>query len=227
MKYSQTGLVERPRTPSISGSSNRLVATTLRTGRSEVLSPNIKKYSYYRPGEKSLSPVKLSIKPNSSTFDPQKEYMDLLKEEKDIKQKLKSILQDNETLVNIRAKGDQELRTKKAKFEDEKAQSIELFADFVVKKNIGVEFPRPVRGLGSFRKTEGGGERVREKSEGGISRSGPNSPLLREVEEVSTGDSKRATDECNFLVKFLLKDKEADRISSNLRVLNRAANLNV
>lgn len=221
MKYSQTtGLMERPRTPTsrlANAPASPLVSTSQRP---ETSSPSPSRKYSYRPTERaSLSPVRPLIRSISVT-DAQKELAEALGQEKELRQRIKLLEQENDSLLKIAARKEQDAQAVRAKADKEKLQIIELFADFVLKQNVSVEFPRPKTSLSSSLRLVGG-----------RSRSGLSSPLRRQNGDsgnLSTGDTRKsAADESAFLIKSLLKDGARAQLPSNLRLLARAANSNL
>ena len=66
------------------------------------------------------------------------------KEEKMLNQKIKMALLEKETLTKLETKNRSEFIIKKTKTEEERNVIIDLFADFVVQKNIIFEFANPI-----------------------------------------------------------------------------------
>jgi hypothetical protein len=220
MRYSQTGTISRSKTPT-----NRSVIEPAKRVRVEVSSPSPSKNMYRLP-DKSPSPVR-NISRTISNIDPQREYVEKVREEKELRLKLKTLLLENDSLAKMQEKYLKEMELKQQKYEEEKTQIIELFTEFVVQKNVLVEFPKTIsiRNIGRIHSENN--SKAREKSEPRISSSLNIVTMARTEAETnqSSNDDSRAIEDSKYFVKYLLKDLYNSQLPSNVRAMYHYHNI--
>ena len=123
--------ITRSKTPT----SKRLVTTT----------KNIKPERSVTPVKATKTTAKTSVSPlrkstNKNTSGIKQEVLDLAKLERQLKQKLNQLKTDGDTLKEKYQRSMKDLDVKERKLEIDKNQIIDLFTNFVINKNINVEF---------------------------------------------------------------------------------------
>ena len=120
----------RSKTPT----SKRLIATTRNIQQDKSITPT---KSIKTIVNTSVSPMRKSVNVNTSGL--KQEVLDLTKLERQLKQKAQQLKTDHETLKEKYQRSMKDLEIKEKKLDIDKNQIIDLFANFVVNKNVVVD----------------------------------------------------------------------------------------
>lgn len=128
---SKTTTMSRSKTPT----HTRLITTARNIGLERSVTPNRVRKS---TSDLSVSPIRRSM--NTGSLMLKQEVVDLAKFERQLKQKAQQLKLDSDALKDKYQRTIKDLALKEKKLESDKQQIIDLFTNFIVNKNILVNF---------------------------------------------------------------------------------------